>query len=48
MKRIEPCEMSGGRHRWMWREHFHSTPGHPVYDRWCERCGKWYTDVVIR
>jgi len=48
MKRIEPCEMSGGRHRWVLRAHYYSTPEHPVTALWCERCGKWYIDVIIR
>ena len=45
---VVPCNPEGTpyrRHRWQWRD-VYGDPEHPVKDRWCERCGNWWLDVL--
>jgi hypothetical protein len=45
---VIPCreDKPEQRHRWLDREHYLSTPDHRFTDKWCQRCGRWFVDVV--
>lgn len=45
---IVPCseDQPERRHRWREREHYMSTLDHRFTEKWCERCGRWYSDVI--
>ena len=33
------------RHRWHWRD-VYLDPENRVRNRWCDRCGQWWNDVI--